>query len=237
MVSVCIPTYNGDDYIEEQMRSIICQLGKNDEIIISDDSSNDKTIEKIKSFNDCRIKIFENQKFKSPIFNLENALRHASNEYIFLSDQDDIWFPDKIEIMMKYLKNYDLVVSDAMIIDKEGKVIGESFFKINKSKSGLIKNIIKNSYLGACMAFNRKVLEKALPFPKDIPMHDWWIGLVAEACCKVFFLNQPLVYYRRHDTNFSSTCGKSRYNLTKKINFRYILIKNLLYRNIKLCLK
>ena len=72
-ISVCMATYNGEKYIKEQLDSILSQIGKNDEVIVSDDSSTDNTIEIVKSFNDSRIKIFENQTFKSPVYNFENT--------------------------------------------------------------------------------------------------------------------------------------------------------------------
>ena len=89
MISVCIATYNGEHYINQQLKSILSQLSYNDEIIISDDSSNDKTINIIESFNDKRIKLLKYQKYFNPIYNFENTLKNVSGDYIFLSDQDD----------------------------------------------------------------------------------------------------------------------------------------------------
>jgi glycosyltransferase involved in cell wall biosynthesis len=220
-------TYNGEKYIKEQLESILSQIGEHDEVIISDDSSSDKTVDIIKSFSDSRIKIFENQKFKSPIFNFENALIQANGEIIVLSDQDDIWKANKIETIKKYMQKYDLVLSDATIIDEYGNLIQESFYKLNNSRMGFIQNIIKNSYLGCAMGFNRKILEKALPFPKDIPLHDWWIGLVGEMYGKTYFIEDKLISYRRHGNNASPTGEKSKYSTLKKISFRISLIKNL----------
>ncbi|MDE5758415.1 MAG: glycosyltransferase, partial [Allobaculum sp.] len=91
MISVCIATYNGERYIETQIRSILDQLNEDDEIIISDDSSTDRTLDIIRSLNDSRIKLFAGNKFHSRTFNFENALKQATGDFIFLSDQDDIW--------------------------------------------------------------------------------------------------------------------------------------------------
>jgi glycosyltransferase involved in cell wall biosynthesis len=226
-VSVCIATYNGEKFIKEQLDSILSQLEATDEVIISDDSSTDKTIEIIKSYQDKRIQLYENQTFKSPIFNFENALKLSQGEYIFLADQDDIWRADKIKIVKYYLKKYDVVLSDAKIIDENGKEISQSFFELSGSKSGFIKNLVKNTYLGCAMAFNRRVLEKALPFPKDLPMHDWWIGLVAELYGNTYFIEDKLISYRRHGNNLSSTGAKSQNSVFKKIILRIIMVKNL----------
>jgi glycosyltransferase involved in cell wall biosynthesis len=233
MISVCIATYNGEKYIKIQIDSILKLLDINDEIIISDDGSNDNTVKIIRSYSDNRIKLFEKQKFRSPIFNFENALRKASGDYIVLADQDDIWQNNKIEVIKEYLNNYDLVLSDANIIDSEGNEIYKSFYEINGSKQGLIKNIIKNSYLGCAMAFNRKILNKALPFPKDIPMHDWWLGLIGEIYGKIYFIDDKLISYRRHENNVSPTGEKSIYSLKQKIVFRLKIINNLIWRYVK----
>jgi len=99
-ISVCMATYNGEKYIYDQLQSILTQLSENDEVIISDNYSSDKTIEIIELFNDPRIKIYFLKKGKS-IKNFENALLHASRDYIFLADQDDIWLPGKVQIMME----------------------------------------------------------------------------------------------------------------------------------------
>jgi glycosyltransferase involved in cell wall biosynthesis len=227
-ISVCMASYNGKKYIKGQLESILSQLSKDDEIIISDDSSTDSTIEIIKSYRDKRIVLFENQKFKSPIFNFENALGYAKGNIIILSDQDDIWKDNKVEVIKKYMKDYDLVLSDADIIDEYGNILEESFYKLNKSNAGLFKNIVKNSYLGCTMAFNRKILNKSLPFPKDLPMHDWWIGLMGELYGKTYFIEDKLISYRRHGNNASPTGEKSIYSFKQKIMFRLKIIKNLI---------
>jgi len=233
MISVCIATYNGEKYIKDQLDSILIQLDKEDEIIISDDSSTDRTIEIIKAFHDKRIILHENQKFKSPIFNFENALKYASGDYIFLADQDDIWTPNKVTTIKEYLVNYNLVVSDTDIIDAQGNSLNKSFYQMNDSKKGLVNNIIKNSYLGCTMAFNQKILQKSLPFPKDIAMHDWWIGLIAELYGKTYFINEKLILYRRHGDNASPAGEKSLYTFSKKMSFRLVMIKNLIFRYLK----
>ncbi|MBN1183766.1 MAG: glycosyltransferase family 2 protein [Bacteroidales bacterium] len=233
MISVCMATYNGEKYIKQQLDSILHQLDEGDEIIISDDSSIDATIQIIKSYTDSRIHIFENQKFKSPIYNFENALKKAKGDIVILADQDDIWMRNKIEIIKRYIQNYDLVLSDADIIDKYGNTIHNSFYTLNNSRNGLLKNLVKNSYLGCSMAFNRKILEKSLPFPHNLPMHDWWIGLVGEMYGKIYFIKDTLLSYRRHGNNASPTEGKSPYSLMKKLFFRFVMIKSLILRYLK----
>ncbi len=227
-ISVCIATYNGANFLNQQMESILSQIGSNDEIIISDDSSTDDTIKLLKNFKDRRIIIFENQKFGNPIFNFENAINHATGNYIFMSDQDDIWHEDKVKVMVEALDKSDLVICDCSIIDSEGRVLIQSYFDLVGSGSGIIKNLRKNTYFGCCMAFRKRLLTKALPFPKDIPMHDIWLGFVADVFFKSTFIPQKLTLYRKHDNNVSIASDvTSNLSLLTKLKFRFNLIKYL----------
>lgn len=232
MISVCMPTYNGEKYIKEQLDSIFSQISVDDEVIISDDSSTDKTLEIIKSYNDSRLKLLENNHFKSPIYNLENALKQAKGDYIFLADQDDVWFPNKVEKLLLCLTDYDCVVSDATVVNSDMTVIHESFMEINHSRKGFVNNLIKNGFLGCCMAFSSSLLKIVLPFPKNIPMHDSWIGLNATLKGKVLFLDEPLIYYRRHESNASCSSEKSKNTLSTKIKHRYNLFVETMKRFI-----
>lgn len=225
MISVCLATFNGEAFIKEQLISILEQLSEDDEVLIGDDGSTDSTLEIIKSFNDKRIIVLENS-FQNLILNFESTLKTAKGDYIFLSDQDDVWLPNKVEECMKDLLTYDVVISDCKVVDKDLNIIHDSFFKINKSKKGIISNLIKNSYLGCCFSFRKEVLIKALPFPDKIPMHDIWLGFVSELFFKVKFNKTPLILYRRHGSNESATAEKSPYKLFQKFKFRYFIIRN-----------
>ena len=231
MISVCMATYNGEKYIKEQLDSILCQLSETDEVIISDDSSTDETLKIIESFKDDRIKIFPNNHFHSPIFNMENALKQATGDFIFLSDQDDIWMPNKVKIMLKALEKVDLCVSDCELINANGELHYPSFFQLHHSQKGFFNNLIRNSYLGCCMAFKRTVLNYILPFPSSIAMHDIWIGLCVELWGSSLFIEDKLVKYRRHSSNASSTSGKSELSTIYKIRYRSNLVYQLLKRN------
>ena len=116
MISVCIATYNGEKYILEQILSILPQLKENDEIIVSDDSSTDTTLEIIKNINDKRIQIFKNTGNHGVNSNFDNALKRAHGEYIFLSDQDDVWLPGKVDRCLAELRTADLIMHDATIL-------------------------------------------------------------------------------------------------------------------------
>ncbi len=240
-ISVCMATYNGAEHIEKQLASIIKNLSDNDEVVVSDDNSTDDTIAIAKSFNDSRIRVVMNHPDRrGHITNFENALNHAEGDYLFLSDQDDIWYDDKIVKMMKALEKHDLVVCDCKIVDGEMNLLNESFYELLSSGNGLVKNLVKNTYLGCCMAFNRKVLEKALPFPKDIVSHDTWLGLMGELVGSCYFLPEKLQYFIRHGSNFSITDGAdamndqiSPYSFSEKLKMRWVLFKNVLKRKFR----
>ncbi|KFC20006.1 glycosyltransferase family 2 protein [Chryseobacterium sp. FH1] len=224
-ISVCMATYNGEKYVEEQLRSILAQLKATDEIVISDDNSTDDTIEIIKSMKDDRIKIFYNLLEKGFTSNFENALRNAEGDIIFLSDQDDVWLPNKVDTIVNHLQDYDLVVSNSKVTDEFLNVTNESFFSIFNSGPGIFKNLAYNTYYGYSMAFQKKVLERALPFPRNREVaFDIWLGFVAEITGKVKFINETLVLYRRNE-NTVTTIKKSDRPLSGKLYKRFIIFK------------
>lgn len=231
-ISVCIATYNGEKYIEEQIKSILYQIGEDDEIIISDDHSNDDTLKVIKSFNDDRIKIYLNENEKGYTKNFENAMKKAQGDIIFLSDQDDVWKNNKVNIMLNKLKNADMVVSDAEVVNENLETIHGSHFKLCKVKHGFWENFIKTRYIGACMAFNRNVLEKALPFPKNqvYCAHDYWLTNIGEAFFKVELEPNTLIKYRRHSNNASNGGEKSNIPIKKRLLVRIYTMLNLITR-------
>lgn len=219
-ISVCLATYNGEKYIKQQLSSILSQFSPNDEIIISDDGSNDNTLKIIRDFKDQRIKIFNNEGPHGVVPNFENAIEHATGDYIFLCDQDDIWASDKVKRCMEVLQDYDLVIHNSLLMDGEGNVSDVDFFSLRHSQSGYWKNLYKNSFIGCCMAFRREVLEYTLPFPKHILWHDMWIGLMVEKRGKTKFIKDKLLYYRRHGNNASATAEKSSFSFLFQIKYR-----------------
>jgi len=228
LISVCIPTFNGATYIGMQLESILASPLIT-EVIVSDDGSTDNTVEIVKSFNDARIKLLEGPR-AGLVSNYEFLFSHASGEYIFLSDQDDLWLPNKVAVMLTRLREVDLVVSDCTVVDGQLNLLYPSFFVLRHSGPGLARNLFRNSYLGCCIAFRRRLLKHALPFPANLPMHDWWLGLIAETFGNVAFINQPLMMYRRHGGNVSPTTEKSLIPWTTRIRWRINLFIALVLR-------
>lgn len=224
-------TYNGAAYICQQLASILPQLGPDDEVIISDDGSTDATLSEIHALGSPLVRVVEGPRQHSPVRNFENALCQAKGDYIFLSDQDDVWVDDKVSVMMEALRSHSLVVSDCAVTDSQLQVMAPSFYEVVRKHEGRWYNLlVRNAYLGCCMAFRREVLDRALPFPANIPMHDIWLGNVAAFYYDVAFIPRPLMSYRRHGANASSTSDPSRSTLWQKVMFRLTVAFGLMGR-------
>lgn len=231
-ISVCMATFNGERFLAEQIESVLSQLTPSDELIISDDGSSDSTFSIIKSFADPRIQLLINPNPGSPVRNFEHALRHARGNLIFLADQDDVWEQNKLTVQAELLDRFDLVVSDCSLIDATGALLADSFYDLRGSGPGFFKNLYKNSYLGCCMAFRRSIMEKTLPFPPAIAMHDIWLGLVAELYGTVHFCPDKLVRYRRHDSTATQTAGKSSLTLAGQLSYRWQFLYSVIRRKV-----
>ncbi len=230
MISVALAAYKGEKYIEAQIRSILPQLSYGDEIIVSDDRPGGMTEKIVKRIaaEDSRV-VWVEGKSKGVVSNFVNAIRYCKGDKIFLCDQDDVWLPDKVKrVMEAFDEGYDLVLHNAYITDGELNITDYSFFEKRGSKKGVIRNVFKNSYMGCCMAFDRKLLKRIMPMPRSIPMHDQWIGILAEIYGKVKFLDLPLIYYRVHGGNV--TGGKTTFK--QKMEWRRYLIFKLYKRVI-----
>ena len=236
MISVCIATYNGERFIGEQLLSILPQLGEDDEVIVSDDGSTDSTLSIVRSIGDKRVRIVgksvHSKGDNGPTANFENALRYAKGDYIFLADQDDVWTNDKVQVMTEALQGSCCAVSDAAVTDSQLNITWQSFYQMMKVRSGKLYNLfIHNGYTGCCMAFRRCVLDKALPFPKGIPMHDIWIGNVAAFFYDMTFIANRLLYFRRHESAASCNGRGSKFSVARQFLFRWHTVRLL----VRLC--
>lgn len=204
-ISVCMACYNGEQYIEEQLRSILSQLGEADEVIVSDDASTDRSLAVIDAIGDPRIRVVHST-YRHFKWNFQNAMQAATGDIIFLSDHDDVWLPGKVEACVKALEEVDLVCHNSMMTDSQLHVTNPNFFSLYHSGPGVLKNSLNNTYYGSCMAFRRRVMEAALPLPKTMEIgHDIWLGLVAEMIGKVRFIDTPYILYRRHNATSTHT--------------------------------
>jgi len=212
LVSIAIATYNGEKYLVEQLESIYNQTYKNIEVVVSDDNSKDSTPLILENYSKKFGLIYNlNESNIGIIQNFEKAIRQCSGRYIILCDQDDIWMPSKIEILVQSIGEYSLIYSDGYII-KEGFLQQQKIshlkwmypFGIDSCHHNFLKYITFNSFiLGCSLMFKRELLITALPFFDNYRNHDWWLVFCAENDCGIKYINKPLFYYRIHNENFS----------------------------------
>ena len=245
MVSVCMATHNGEQYILDQVKSILIQLNSEDELIVSDDGSHDRTLEILRNINDKRIRIIEytqtiagirnnkQQGFYYASANFINALKHAKGDIILLADQDDVWDKNKIDICKRALQEYDIIKHNYSIIDKEGRIVQKQVSSSSDYAHMTVINSLKYlPFRGCCLAFKRDVFENCLPFPKNCFQHDIWIGMIALLYNYNFgFINKDLILHRVHENNVSELSSSN--TLLFKIQYRIKLILNLIIHRIK----
>ncbi len=220
-VSVCLASYNGENYIEEQIMSIIRQFKEGDELIISDDGSTDRTVEIVKELQKSypMISFYPGPKMGFSC-NFGNAAIHAKCDVVMYSDQDDIWREDKLEhICQEFQRNKECTtVLHTMSTFDEDIERDTNLFPISHRK-GFIGNFIKSSYWGCCIAVKREFLQGFLPFRDYCVGHDQLTGLMSEKFGKVIFCDEKLIYHRVHGDNTSL----HRKSIPEMIKFRYKL--------------
>ena len=245
LVSVALATYNGEDYIEEFLDSVLSQSYKNIEIIIFDDCSTDSTTSILKevSLKDPRIFVYQQEHNVGFVRNFESALMKCNGAYIALADQDDIWEENKIELLVRNIDNHDLIHSDALLIDSEGKVFSNSYTRSSNklvSPRNLEDIIVNNPVTGCTALISQSLLSSSLPFPKDLLVHDQWLACLAITARGVKYFDEPLIRYRQHDKNQIGAKSKNKFfykllnisSRNKKNEFGLsILIKELLRRS------
>lgn len=226
--------YNGATYLLPQVHSILSQLRADDELVVVDDASQDGSTELLRSLPDPRLCVHRNEKNLGVLATFEKCLGLAQADILFLSDQDDLWLPGKVDNVIAAFSScpdITLVASDAQVVDGSGVVIADSFFEQRGHfVAGVLHNLIKNKYLGCTLAFRRSMLEHFLPIPRDVPMHDMWFGLMNDIYGKTHYIDQPLIAYRRHGNNASPSEGAP---IAQKLVWRWRLVKNLLLHRLR----
>lgn len=220
---VLICTYNPNDYLLEQVDSII-NNGISD-ILISDDSNVSETsakaiLEKLIADNDTRIQIVEGIKKGNASANFLNAIctLDESVEWLFISDQDDMWLPNKVEIYRKSLSKLDAygqpiaICSDATVVNQHGDIISDSLQSmINRKKNILLTDdiLFNNCVQGATLCLNKSMIREIkrikdivdFNYLESLYMYDWFIAILAKYKGKCIYLNIPTIYYRIHQSN------------------------------------
>lgn len=225
-ISVCLAAYNGAKYIKQQIDSIICQLKSGDELIIVDDCSTDTTTSVIDGIKWPGISLYKNNKNIGHVKTFARAIELAKNEVIFLSDQDDIWLQNRVELMLSFMKKYDCHLIITRQFDFNGtppcfEIDYEKFTQKCKQYAlplAMLKLLIGESQLplfGCGMAFRKKLSSLLLPFPEQIEAHDHWISTCALASGNCLFVDYPTILRRVHGQNLSPTKSRSLRLITR----------------------
>jgi len=217
-ISVACCTYNGERFLDAQLQSLVAQSRRPDEIVIVDDCSTDGSATIIDAFVAAaaprvRVVHVRNETTLGVVKNFEKAIALTSGDVIFLSDQDDVWHPEKVATLSERFdrdRSLDYLFTDARLVDERGTPLGHSLFvalEFNAREKRLVREgssfaalLSRNLATGATVALRRAVFERAVPFPEEW-VHDEWLALMAAAAGRVDYLDQPLIDYRQHGAN------------------------------------
>ena len=213
-IDILLATYNGEKYLKQQIDSILNQTYQNIRLIISDDGSNDKTREILKQYEqkEERVIVYEQNENLGCIKNFEFLLKKVENDIYMLSDQDDVWMPEKIEKTYEKLEKEkaDLVFTDLEVVDSELQTIYVSFNDFMKLSRKIHKyintdkiNYLYNCVTGCTILSRKKWIDRILPLPthSKYVLHDHWIGLMVSLEGKLAYLPEKYIQYRQHEDN------------------------------------
>ena len=220
-LSACMAAYNGGKFVDAQLESILSQLKPEDEVVIIDDGSTDDTLERIARIGDARVRLRRHEKNAGVVATFEDALRSATGDILFLCDDDDVWAPTKVRRFLDVFESrpeVGIVQSRVRMIDENDRPMPDS--RINRNGRflpGFWRNLYKNHYQGSAMAIRASLLGRVLPFPaRKGFLHDAWIGTRNDLLGgRTAFIDEDLLFYRRHLNNASRTKSLPRQILTR----------------------
>lgn len=204
LVSIAMCTYNGEQFIREQLESLIAQDYQNLEMIIVDDCSTDSTYAILEEYSSAHesIKLYSNSKNLGFKRNFERALKLCNGSFIALCDQDDIWFSNKISTYVEQIDQYSLVYSQVELINEQGQKLDEKFPSVNLLEGRChLSLLFGNCVTGHACMLRKEILRYALPIPQGVKLHDHWLALVAAASQGIKKVSTPLSQYRKHQQN------------------------------------
>ena len=210
MISIAMTTYNGEKFLHAQLDSILAQTISDWELIICDDCSKDSTVQILKEYSqkDTRIKVYINENNLGFKKNFEKAISLCKGDYIALSDQDDIWFDNHLEVLLKKIEGKSAVTGNAVMVDSKGTVKdydlshGDRFYAAGNDIDKLYTILCyRNPFFGAISMYKRDFLNVAIPIPDFVKYHDTWFSVVA--CCMdgLDYTYEHLLNHRVHGKN------------------------------------
>lgn len=213
MISIAMATYNGEKYIRDQVDSILNQTFQDFEVIICDDCSTDDTFSILEMYanKDSRITIFKNRRNLGFKQNFEIVIKKCKGEFIALSDQDDIWLPQHLEILIEAMgQNTQVVCGYPVFVDSTNKELPEryNYFKMlsvpkNDKETASHIFLCRSTFQGASMLIRRSFFEKALPIPEEAKYHDSWFAILACFTGGLKYVDKPVMRYRRHENSIT----------------------------------
>jgi glycosyltransferase involved in cell wall biosynthesis len=236
LISIALSTYNGEKYLRQQLDSLLQQTYPYLEIIVVDDVSSDQTVEILRDYEqrDNRIKIFVNEHNLGFNKSFERAFGLCSGDYICVSDQDDVWLPEKVTMLHYYIGDQLLIYSNSFRMDASGKFLGRNNFrKMLPARNDPRAFAIRNTVSGHTTLFKKNLLELALPVPPHC-YYDWWMAIIAANAGKIVNRNICLTKHRIHSANVSLETSSSRekeYISMQRWISSILSIKNLRYRD------
>ena len=213
-VSVCMAAYNGAAHIEEQIASILPQLAAGDELVIVDDASTDNTAKIVEALEDPRIRLIRSAANRGYVKTFEAALTASTGEYVFLSDQDDVWIPGRVDAMVAELQEYEVVASNFGYFGQDPRKIGSLRLRASDSNRRLANLLALwigvRPYYGCAMGFRRSVRDVILPLPGFLTeTHDQWIAMVGNLRGSITHLESNTLNRRLHESNATPKKARS----------------------------
>lgn len=234
-VSIALTTYNGERFLREQLDSVLAQTIPFTELIVVDDRSTDHTWDILCEYSekDTRIRLYRNEKNYGYLKNFEKALSLCSGEYIALCDQDDIWLPEHLEVLLTGIRDKCLAAGDAIIVDSVGSSTGRKlsrtlnldYVPANSLAKAFFIFFYRSPYHGMTMLMKKDFLEKALPIPQELKYHDIWFGSLACFYGGLNYIDTPVTLYRRHSNAVSG--GKKHLSRMRTLISHVLLKKEL----------
>ncbi|MGZ3755149.1 MAG: glycosyltransferase family 2 protein [Mucilaginibacter sp.] len=213
LVSIALCTYNGADYLSQQLDTLVNQMYSPIEIVVVDDCSNDNTFAILTTYaaKYPQFKLYRNEQNLGFVKNFERAVKLCTGELIALCDQDDIWHVEKIALQVEAIKDNVFVYHDSEFIHEDGTSMNRKMSDLMNFYRGddPLAFLFFNCVSGHAILMKRKLIDEALPL-KEGYFHDWWLAYVATNIGTIDFIPQCLVSYRQHDKSDTNILGLSR---------------------------
>lgn len=213
MISIAMATYNGEKFIREQLDSILTQTITDWELIVCDDVSTDSTTTILEEYaqKDVRIKIYQNKFNLGFKRNFEKAIDLCTGEYIALCDQDDIWYPNHLEILLNQIGEYSLSVGNSDIVNIDNVFLNKRMsdtdglqFVPQDTKKLIYRELLHfNPFQGASMLLRADFAQQCIPIPDEILFHDTWISHCSCMANGLIYTYNSVTRYRQHDKNIT----------------------------------